>query len=102
LWLAPEQGIILPISDKYNEYAHQMKEALAEFDIRVTVDDRNETIGRKIRDAEVHKLMYMFIVGEKEAAENKASIRKQGEGDLGAFTLTEIMERMKEEVKVPG
>ncbi|MEI6310833.1 MAG: threonine--tRNA ligase [Bacteroidota bacterium] len=102
LWLAPEQGIILPISDKYNEYAYQMKEALAEFDIRVTVDDRSETIGRKIRDAEVHKLMYMFIVGEKEAAENKASIRKQGEGDLGAFTLAEIMERMKEEVKVPG
>ncbi len=102
LWLAPEQGIILPISDKYNDYAYQMKEALAEFDIRVTVDDRNETIGRKIRDAEVHKLMYMFIVGEKEAAENKASIRKQGEGDLGAFTLAEIMERMKEEVKVPG
>ena len=101
LWLAPEQGIILPISDKYNDYAQAMKNALAEHDIRVTVDDRSETIGRKIRDAEVHKLMYMFIVGEKEATENKASIRKQGEGDLGAFTIDEIIHRMKLEIKIP-
>jgi threonyl-tRNA synthetase len=102
LWLAPEQGIILPISDKYNEYAIAMRDALAEHDIRVTVDERNETIGRKIRDAEVSKLQYMFIVGEKEATENKASIRKQGEGDLGAFTIQEIIDRLKIEIAVPS
>jgi threonyl-tRNA synthetase len=102
LWLAPEQGIILPISDKYNEYAIAMRDALAEHDIRVTVDERNETIGRKIRDAEVSKLQYMFIVGEKEATENKASIRKQGEGDLGAFTIQDIIDRLKIEIAVPS
>jgi threonyl-tRNA synthetase len=102
LWLAPEQGIILPISDKYNEYAIAMRDALAEHDIRVTVDERSETIGRKIRDAEVSKLQYMFIVGEKEATENKASIRKQGEGDLGAFSIQEIIDRLKIEIAVPS
>jgi threonyl-tRNA synthetase len=102
LWLAPEQGIILPISDKYNEYAIAMRDALAEHDIRVTVDERNETIGRKIRDAEVSKLQYMFIVGEKEATENKASIRKQGEGDIGAFTIQDIIDRLKIEIAVPS
>ena len=102
LWLAPEQGIILPISDKYNEYAIAMRDALAEHDIRVSVDERSETIGRKIRDAEVSKLQYMFIVGEKEATENKASIRKQGEGDLGAFTIQDIIDRLKIEIAVPS
>jgi threonyl-tRNA synthetase len=102
LWLAPEQGIILPISDKYNEYAIAMRDALAEHEIRVSVDERSETIGRKIRDAEVSKLQYMFIVGEKEATENKASIRKQGEGDLGAFSIQEIIDRLKIEIAVPS
>ncbi len=90
LWLQPEQYALLPISDKFNDYANDVKNQLAALDIRGFVDDRNEKIGRKIRDAEVNKVPIMLIVGEKEAAEGKVAVRKQGEGDVGAMGIDEF------------
>ena len=98
LWLAPEQVAILPISDKFNEYAQEVYLALQEKDISGFVDDRSETTKRKIRDAEVKKVPYMLIVGEREAEEKKVSIRKHGEGDLGSFTLVEFEEIFQKEI----
>jgi threonyl-tRNA synthetase len=86
LWLTPEQAIVLPISDKYNELGLKIVETLKKRDIRASVDERNEKIGRKIRDAEVAKIPFMLIVGEKEAAESTVSVREQGTGDLGSMT----------------
>ncbi|WP_194775579.1 threonine--tRNA ligase [Pararhodonellum marinum] len=86
LWLSPEQMIILPISEKYVSYAEKIKAILEEVDIMGSIDNRDEKIGRKIRDAEIKKIPFMLIVGEKEAEEGKVSIRKHGEGDLGSFT----------------
>ncbi|MCC8142651.1 MAG: threonine--tRNA ligase, partial [Tannerellaceae bacterium] len=83
LWLTPDQVAIMPISEKYNEYAWEIARQLEEQDIRVLVDDRNEKIGRKIRDNELKRIPYMLIVGEKEAENNEVSVRKQGEGDKG-------------------
>lgn len=90
LWLTPEQVSILPISEKYNDYAKKVLELLKNYDIRGLVDDRNEKIGKKIRDTELQKVPYMLIVGEKEEAENQVSVRKQGEGDLGSFSLEDF------------
>jgi threonyl-tRNA synthetase len=87
LWLTPEQVSVLPISEKYNDYAKKVLELLKNYDIRGLVDDRNEKIGKKIRDTELQKVPYMLIVGEKEEAENIVSVRKQGEGDLGSFSV---------------
>ena len=87
LWLSPEQVIVLGISEKYNDYAHRVSEFLKNSDIRASVDERDEKIGRKIRDAEVKKVPYMLIVGEKEAEENMVSVRKHGQGDLGSMPL---------------
>jgi len=87
LWLAPLQVKILPISDKYSEYAHQVAAMLKTADIRAEIDDRNEKIGRKIRDTEMMKTPYMLIVGEKEMNEQTVSVRKHGEGDKGAVTI---------------
>ncbi|WP_302822013.1 threonine--tRNA ligase, partial [Parabacteroides goldsteinii] len=83
LWLTPDQVCIMPISEKFNEYAWDIARQLEEQDIRVLVDDRNEKIGRKIRDNELKRIPYMLIVGEKEAENNEVSVRKQGEGDKG-------------------
>lgn len=104
LWLTPDQAIILPISDKYNEYAQNVLKLLNNYDIRSLIDERAEKIGKKIRDAEVGKLPFMLIVGEKEAAENKVSVRKHGSGDLGSFTLEEFAEIIRKEIaeKLPG
>jgi threonyl-tRNA synthetase len=104
LWLTPDQAIILPISDKYNEYAQNVLKLLNNYDIRSLIDERAEKIGKKIRDAEVGKLPFMLIVGEKEAAENKVSVRKHGSGDLGTFTLEEFAEIIRKEIieKLPG
>ncbi len=103
LWLAPLQVKILPISDKYSEYAHKIAADLKKADIRAEVDDRSEKIGRKIRDTELMKTPYMLIVGEKEMADNTVSVRKHGEGDKGAVSLgefsTEISELVKEQIK---
>ena len=98
LWLTPEQAIILPISEKYNEYAHQIANAMNMADVRVSVDDRNEKIGRKIRDNELKKIPYMLIVGENEAAANSVSVRRQGEGDKGVMSIDEFIKLINDEV----
>ncbi len=90
LWLTPDQFAILPISEKYNEYAHKVKDALAELEIRGFVDDRNEKIGKKIRDNEIKKIPYMLVVGEKEETEQKVAVREHGKGDIGIFGIDEF------------
>lgn len=100
LWLSPEQYIILPISEKYEDYAKKVLEELNNSDIRGLIDFRDEKIGRKIRDAEVKKLPYMLIIGEKEMEEEKVSVRKHGEGDLGSMTLAEFSTLINKEITV--
>jgi threonyl-tRNA synthetase len=92
LWLTPEQFAILPVSDKFVEYAYQVKQALEAQDLRGVVDDRNETIGRKIRDNELKRIPFLLIVGEKEMEAGTISVRKQGEGDQGALGIKEFAE----------
>ena len=87
LWLTPEQWAVLPVSDKYNDYANAVKSKLEALDLRGYVDERNETIGRKIRDTELKRIPFLLIVGEKEAADGSISVRKQGEGDQGAMSI---------------
>ena len=99
LWLTPEQAVIMPISEKYNDYAQQVAKELRRKDIRATVDDRNEKIGRKIRDNELKKIPYLLIVGEKEAENNEVSVRKQGEGDKGSMKITTFAEILTQEVE---
>lgn len=98
LWLTPEQVAILSISEKYNENAKNISELLNNYDIRSFVDDRNEKVGRKIRDAEVKKTPFMILLGEKEIENNQLSIRKHGEGDLGSFTLEAFVELINTEI----
>jgi threonyl-tRNA synthetase len=100
LWLAPEQISILPISEKYNDYAKKVLELLKNYDIRGLVDDRNEKIGKKIRDTELNKVPFMLIVGEKEAEENKISVRKQSVGDLGSFSVEEFAALINKEIEI--
>ncbi|MEO1051827.1 MAG: threonine--tRNA ligase [Bacteroidota bacterium] len=99
LWLAPDQIAVLPISEKYADYAREVYDSLIMHDIRGFVDNRDEKIGRKIRDAEVKKVPYMIIVGEKEQEEAKLAIRRHGEGDKGSFSLTEFVEIFQKEAK---
>ncbi|MDH8702301.1 threonyl-tRNA synthetase [Dysgonomonadaceae bacterium PH5-43] len=99
LWLIPDQAVILPISEKFNAYAEKIAQELRDNDIRVTVDDRNEKIGRKIRDNEMKKIPYMLIVGEKEAENNEISVRKHGEGDVGSMKITNFAALLNEEVE---
>ena len=94
LWLAPDQAIVLPISEKFNEYAQKVSDTLNEKGIRTIVDDRNEKIGRKIRDNEIKHIPYMLIVGEKEAAEGKVSVRKQGGEDVGQLAIGEFADKV--------
>ncbi len=98
LWLTPEQVIILSISEKYNEAAQNTLQLLKKYDIRGLVDERAEKIGKKIRDAEVKKIPYMLIIGEKEVRENLVSVRRQGEGDLGSMSLEEFANRVQNEI----
>jgi threonyl-tRNA synthetase len=98
LWLTPEQITILPISEKYNDYAKKVLELLNNYDIRGLVDERNEKIGKKIRDTELKKIPYMLIVGEKEEADNTVSVRKQAEGDLGSFSVDEFAKIINDEI----
>ena len=95
LWLAPDQIAILPISDRFSEYANTVLNQLAEHDIRGFVDERAETIGRKIRDTELKRVPFMLIVGEKEVEEGRISIRKQGEGDQGSMSVDEFVAYFK-------
>ncbi len=99
LWLTPDQVVILPISDKYNDYAHEIAKQLFEKDIRVLVDDRNEKIGRKIRDNELKRIPYLLIVGEKEVENGEVSVRKQGEGDKGSMKISNFAEMITGEVE---
>ena len=96
LWLTPDQVVVLPISEKYNDYANEVARELNNCDVRTQVDDRNEKIGRKIRDNELKRIPYLLIVGEKEAEERKVSVRAQGEGDKGQMTIAEFATFMKE------
>ena len=98
LWLTPEQVAVLPISEKYNDYAKKVLELLNNYDIRGLVDERNEKIGKKIRDTELKKVPYMLIVGEKEEAENTVSVRKQADGDLGSFSVKEFAKIINDEI----
>lgn len=99
LWLTPEQVVILPISEKYNDYAKKVSNYLNISDIRSIVDDRNEKIGRKIRDNELKRIPYLLIVGEQEAENNTVSVRRQGEGDQGSKTLDEFASFISAEVR---
>ena len=98
LWLAPEQFAILPLSDKYNEYAYKVQDALALHDIRGVIDTRTESIGKKIRDNEVKKIPFMLIVGEKEEAAGTVGVRKQGEGDVGAMPIDDFVKYFTEQL----
>lgn len=99
LWLAPVQVKVLPISDKYLDYAQAVSEQLKKADIRSEVDDRNEKIGKKIRDTELMKVPYMLVVGEKEMNENKVAVRRQGKGDAGVIGLDEFIGQAREEIR---
>lgn len=98
LWLAPTQAVVLPISEKFNDYAMKVVKALKQFDIRAEVDDRNEKIGRKIRDNELKRIPYLLVVGEKEAENEEVSVRKQGEGDKGTIKLITFAEDLERTV----
>jgi threonyl-tRNA synthetase len=98
LWLTPEQVKILPVSDKYNEYAKEVAQFLEISDIRALVDERNEKIGRKIRDAEVSKTPFMLIVGEKEVESSQLSVRRHGQGDQGAMSKEEFVKLIADEI----
>ncbi len=95
LWLTPEQFVVLPISDKFVDYAYTVRQQLAAEELRGEVDDRNETIGRKIRDNELKRIPFLLIVGEKEAQTGTVSVRKQGEGDQGAMSVSAFAETLK-------
>ena len=99
LWLTPEQAVILPISEKYIDYARQAAETLNAYDIRVSVDDRNEKTGKKIRDAELNKTPYMLIVGEKEMNSNSLSVRQHGQVDLGTMPVAAFAELVNNKIK---
>src|SRR5262245_22331649 len=98
VWLAPVQVKVLPISDKFLEYANTVAAKLKKSDIRAEIDDRNEKIGKKIRDTELMKVPYMLVIGEKEVNEGKASVRRQGKGDLGAKLVEEFIVDIKKEI----
>jgi threonyl-tRNA synthetase len=100
LWLNPEQAILLPVSDKYLEVCQKLQQQLAEHDIRATVDERNEKVGRKIRDAELTKIPFMLVVGEKEAADGTLAVREHGQGDLGSLTTDAFARLIKERIAV--
>lgn len=98
LWLTPDQVVVLPISDKYNDYANEVCRKLNDSDVRATVDDRSEKIGRKIRDNEMKHIPYLLIVGENEVNEGTVSIRKQGEGDQGSMKIADFAKKINDEV----
>lgn len=99
LWLTPQQVVILPISEKFNNYSQKVLDLLKNYDIRGGIDDRNEKIGRKIRDNELNRIPYLLIVGEKEVENNTISVRKQGQGDLGVMGIEEFVELINKEIK---
>ena len=100
LWLIPDQVAVLPISEKYNDYAHKVEQQLRTANVRAIIDDRNEKIGRKIRDNELKRIPYMLIVGEKEAAEGLVSMRQQGGGEQGTMPIDDFAQRINGEVEL--
>ena len=100
LWLAPQQVKLLPISDKYMDYAQTVLESLKNADIRAGIDDRSEKIGKKIRDTELARVPYMLVIGEKEMTDNKVSVRRQGKGDLGVQDVESFIKEIKSEIKL--
>ena len=98
LWLTPDQAIILPISEKYHDYAEKVLKFLNNSDIRTLIDTRAEKIGRKIRDAELKRIPYLIIVGEREAENNVLSIRRQGEGDVGSMNANDFIQLVNKEI----
>ena len=98
LWLAPDQAVVLPISEKFNDYAYKVAKELNALDVRAIVYDRNEKIGKKIRDNELKRIPYLLIVGEKEAENGEVSVRKQGEGDQGSVKIRTFAENLNSEV----
>ena len=98
LWLTPDQVAILPISEKYNDYAEKLRKYFDRNNVRAYVDDRNEKIGRKIRDNELKRVPYMLVVGEKEAEDGLVSMRKQGGGEQATMTMEEFAQRVNAEV----
>lgn len=98
LWLSPQQAVIMPISEKYNEYSKEILNKLKKYDIRSFVDDRNEKIGRKIRDNELKRIPYLIIIGEKEVETTTISVRKQGQGDMGSMSLDEFSQYLHNEI----
>ena len=98
LWLAPDQVVVMPISEKFNDYAQKLSDLLNNSDIRTVLDDRNEKIGRKIRDNELKKSPYLLIVGENEMNNNTVSVRRQGQGDMGTMSVEDFISKINEEV----
>jgi len=99
LWLAPEQVRILPIADRHHDAAFELKKKLMDLGIRVEVDDRSEKTGYKIREAQLDKIPYMLVMGDKEVGENAVSVRRRGEGDLGSMSIDEFVEITLADVK---
>ncbi len=99
LWLSPDQVVVLPISEKFNDYAQKVSNYLNNYDIRTQIDNRNEKIGRKIRDNELKRIPFLLIVGEKEEAEGQVSVRAQGEGDKGTMSMEQFRDMMTRLVK---
>ena len=99
LWLAPDQVAVLPVSEKYNDFAKKVCSLLNNSDIRASIDDRNETIGKKIRENELKRMPFQLIVGEKEASSNSVSVRKQGGEDLGSMEVDQFISYIKAEIE---
>ncbi|MCH5600928.1 His/Gly/Thr/Pro-type tRNA ligase C-terminal domain-containing protein [Niabella ginsengisoli] len=99
VWLCPIQVKVLPISDKYLPYAKEVEKKLKRGGVRVEVDDRNEKIGKKIRDTELYKIPYMLVVGEKEMTDNKVAVRRQGKGDAGVTSVDDFLHSILKEIE---
>jgi threonyl-tRNA synthetase len=99
LWLTPEQAVVLPISEKFNDYAQKVSNILNISDIRTVVDDRNEKIGRKIRDNELKRIPYLLIVGEKEEESGSVAVRRQGQGDQGSLAVEDFIRLIENDIK---
>jgi threonyl-tRNA synthetase len=99
LWLTPEQVRLLPVSEKFNEYAKSVANNLKNYDIRASVDESNEKVGKKIREAELARVPYMLIIGDQEQQAETVSARKKGSGDLGSFSVTDFAQMVQDEIK---
>ena len=102
VWLAPVQVKVLPIADRHNDYAHSVKSRLEAARVRVEVDDRAARMQAKIRDSEMQKVPYLLVVGDREAGNDAVSVRKRGEGDLGAKPVREFIEMLAPELQTPA